>query len=124
MKFTNIRVTNFENAFRGMRNPKESYHLIDSKFGLGDMTWNEADYDVVEEWLDFLNVDRVDIATRDEVFEQVDNWLLENGVLYTDNNCGEYEKACFRYKNELCKICYKFLAKLLSYVFLFPQLYF
>ena len=42
----------------------------------------------------------------------------------THNNCGEYERACFRYKNALCKICYKFLAKLLSYVFLFPQLYF
>jgi hypothetical protein len=34
MKFENIRVMNFENAFRGMRNPKESYHLIDSYFGL------------------------------------------------------------------------------------------
>lgn len=34
MKFENIRVMNFENALRGMRNPKESYHLIDSYFGL------------------------------------------------------------------------------------------
>lgn len=34
MKFENIRVMNFENALRGMRNPKESYRLIDSYFGL------------------------------------------------------------------------------------------
>lgn len=34
MKFENIRVYNFEHALRGMRNPKESYHLSDSKFGL------------------------------------------------------------------------------------------
>lgn len=34
MKFENVRVYNFENALRGMRNPKESYHLIDSEFGI------------------------------------------------------------------------------------------
>lgn len=32
MKFENIRVYNFERALHGMRNPKESYHLSDSKF--------------------------------------------------------------------------------------------
>ena len=34
MKFENIRVMNFENAIRGMRNPKNSWHLSDSHFGL------------------------------------------------------------------------------------------
>lgn len=34
MKFTNIRVMNFENAIRGMRNPKNSWHLSDSYFGI------------------------------------------------------------------------------------------
>ena len=34
MKFENIRVMNFENALRGMRNPKDSWHLSDSDFGL------------------------------------------------------------------------------------------
>lgn len=34
MKFENIRVYNFEHALRGMRNPKESYHLSDSEFGI------------------------------------------------------------------------------------------
>lgn len=32
MKFERIQTFNFENAFRGMRNPKESWHLSDSKF--------------------------------------------------------------------------------------------
>lgn len=90
MKFTNIRVMNFENALRGMRNPKESYYLIDSEFGLGDMSWVEADQDVAEVWLDYLNIDRSDEVRRDEIFEKVDNWLLENGVLYSENNCMEY----------------------------------
>ena len=34
MKFENIRVMNFENALRGMRNPKDSWHLSDSEFGI------------------------------------------------------------------------------------------
>ena len=42
MKFENIRVYNFEHALRGMRNPKDSWHLSDSYFGIeccptGDM---------------------------------------------------------------------------------------
>ena len=40
MKFNNIRVYNFENALRGMRNPKESWHKSDSLYGLG--TWDDA----------------------------------------------------------------------------------
>jgi hypothetical protein len=34
MKFDNIRVYNFENALRGMRNPKESWNLSDSYYGI------------------------------------------------------------------------------------------
>lgn len=41
MNFTNVRVSNFENALRGMRNPKESYHLIDSYFGI-ECDWENA----------------------------------------------------------------------------------
>ena len=34
MKFENLRITNIENAIRGMRNPKESYHLSDTVSGI------------------------------------------------------------------------------------------
>lgn len=34
MNIENIRVFNFENALRGMRNPKESWHLSDSYYGI------------------------------------------------------------------------------------------
>ena len=34
MKFENIRVYNFENALRGMRNPLASWKKIDSEFGV------------------------------------------------------------------------------------------
>ena len=33
MKFENIKVMNFNNALRGMRNPLESYHLSDTYYG-------------------------------------------------------------------------------------------
>lgn len=90
MKFTNIRVMNFENAFRGMRNPKNSWHLSDSAFGMGSQEYCEADVDVVEEWIDFLGIDRTNSKRRDDAFEKIDNWLLNNGILHSDNNCIEY----------------------------------
>ncbi len=34
MKFENIRVYNFENALRGMRNPLASWKKIDGEFGV------------------------------------------------------------------------------------------
>lgn len=34
MKFENVRVFNFEGAIRGMRNPKDSWHKLDSFFGI------------------------------------------------------------------------------------------
>ena len=45
MKFENIRVFNFENALRGMRNPLESWKSSDSKFGIynGDDAWDLAE---------------------------------------------------------------------------------
>ena len=36
MKFNNVKVYNFENALRGMRNPKDSWYLSDSEFGITD----------------------------------------------------------------------------------------
>ena len=34
LKFNNIKVYNFEGALYGMRNPKNSWHLSDSEFGV------------------------------------------------------------------------------------------
>lgn len=90
MKFENIRVMNFENALRGMRNPKESYHLIDSAFGLEDMEWCEKDYDITEKWLEYLGIDLADPKARDEAFTEVNTWLINNGVLYQQDDLFEY----------------------------------
>lgn len=34
MKFENTKVYNFDGALRGMRNPKDSWKLSDSEFGI------------------------------------------------------------------------------------------
>lgn len=62
MKFENIRVYNFENALRGMRNPKESYLLSDSTFGLDNLeniskiinNMYSSDEDKIRKFLDHI----------------------------------------------------------------------
>lgn len=66
MKFENIRVMNFENALRGMRNPKDSWHLSDSYFGL-ECCPNE----------DYENIIQ---RCHDQPFE----------IIYKNNDCCEF----------------------------------
>ena len=82
MKFEHIRVMNFENAFRGMRHPKESYHLSDSEFGLHNINYLEEDFNVVYDWTEFLE--------NEEKEAEIDEWLIKNGVLYKDDDYIEY----------------------------------
>lgn len=83
MKFENIKVYNFENALRGMRNPKNSWNLSDSYFGLINIDDDEHDYEVAEEWVQkkFPNypsdVDNEALMAQ----EEYDRWLLDNGIL-------------------------------------------
>lgn len=48
MRFENTDVFNFENALRGMRNPKESYHLSDSRWEDGKYVIGEKDLDLAQ----------------------------------------------------------------------------
>lgn len=91
MKFNNTRVMNFEGALRGMRNPKESYHLSDSFFGLVDCEYTEADYNIASVWAEnekpeyydnFGDYEEERIALEDKY----DKWLLDNGALYGNND--------------------------------------
>lgn len=83
MKFENVKVYNFENALRGMRNPKNSWNLSDSYFGLINIDDDEHDYEVAEEWVQkkFPNypseVDNEALMAQ----EEYDRWLLNNGIL-------------------------------------------
>lgn len=93
MKFENIRVYNFEHALRGMRNPKNSWHLSDSKFG---MTYDEniLDYarEVAQSWTDswVAQAENVDERDKAAVNEDHINWLMDNGILKHDDGIDEY----------------------------------
>lgn len=88
MKFENIRVMNFDNALRGMRNPKESYHLKDTIGGVG--AFNFALDKVTSEWMHFLNYDIREEEYRKEKETAIRMWLLENGILYSEDGVCDY----------------------------------
>lgn len=88
MKFENIRVYNFEHALRGMRNPKNSWHLSDSQFGFSTDRDIPCQLDTVgRAWTDAwaAGLDFVDERDRDAEYESRVNWLANNGVF----DCGE-----------------------------------
>ena len=84
MKFECTDTYNWENAFRGLRHPLESYAKSDSQFGLADNdAWmdeiaNEVAYSYIDNWKD----ERVDPNK-----EEIENWLFENGSWL---ECGKY----------------------------------
>lgn len=81
MKFENIRVYNFENALRGMRNPKESWALSDSKFGF---TSYENAIEIAEEMASFWTIN------SPESKEDMYRLLLKDGIIHQDNGVAEY----------------------------------
>jgi hypothetical protein len=93
MKFENIRVYNFEHALRGMRNPKNSWHLSDSKFGM-TQDENILDYarEVAQSWTEswVAQAENIDERDRAAVNEDHVNWLMENGILKYEDGIDEY----------------------------------
>lgn len=81
MKFENVRVMNFENALRGMRNPKNSWHLSDSSFGLEHM-------DCVDYATDPVVNAYMEAGAEDA--EQINSYLLNNGIIYLQGDLCEF----------------------------------
>ena len=84
MQIDNCRVYNFENAFRGMRNPLNSWGKSDSVFGLV----NANDYDpyideVALEWTDYDGYEFGTIEYDNRLDEYV-SWLALNGTVFFD----------------------------------------
>ena len=60
MKFQNTEVMNFEGAFRGLRNPLESWDKSDSYFGLINIEYDDYHIDeVITSWVENQNKIRV-----------------------------------------------------------------
>lgn len=87
MKFENIRVFNFEGALRGMRNPKNSWHLSDSEFGIG--TWDDA-YESAKDVAGTYSM--IDDEFQEDIFNNTLNWLEMNYRIHIDGDYVEY--AC------------------------------
>lgn len=85
MKFENVHVYNFENAFRGMRNPMNSWNKSDSWFGITNI-WDVSQLDdIATAWtgLKYPNWEQEYLTNRDaeRCFEHYIDWLLKNGTL-------------------------------------------
>lgn len=74
MKFEKTWVGNFEGAFRGLRNPKNSWDKSDSFFGLSNPDYLCDDAEVADAWV---------AATRPDL-----NWPEE----FSDEGCALSEK--------------------------------
>lgn len=92
MDFENTEVYNFEGAFRGLRNPLESWDKSDSFFGLVDLRYpQDAREEVTDIWVEQelkkrnLNYEPYD-REWEELWEKYDLWLWDNGVLQWDND--------------------------------------
>lgn len=82
MKFENTRVMGFEGAFRGMRNPMESWNRSDSFFDLINYDNNSMDYDIAEEWTVKHHPDeKQGTEEYEEIIERYAKWLRNNGIL-------------------------------------------
>lgn len=91
MKFEHTQAMNFENAFRGLRNPLESWEKSDSKFGI-DNDYSTLDYDIahlycIENGITIEDEDHYNIYV-----EKYANWLRQNGIIkwYDFQNMFEY----------------------------------
>ena len=85
MKFENTQVMNFEGAFRGLRNPLESWKKSDSRFGIERLDESQADYETAYEYCINKGLDeKEDYDAFWEAEEKYAEWLRENGDLNKD----------------------------------------
>ena len=98
IKIENIQISGFEAAFRGLRNPMNSWNKSDSRFGISSYPYNDDDYDVTAT---YINPDFIEHSQEwEEEFEAINNWLLENGILKRNIETGAIEYA-FIGKNDI-----------------------
>lgn len=81
MKFENTQVMNFEGAFRGLRNPLESWAKSDSQFGIDGIEYSETDYEVADDYCRRDGLAPIDHDKFYEAEEKYAAWLRQNGIL-------------------------------------------
>ena len=95
MKFQNTKVMNFQGAFRGLRNPLQSWKKSDSAFGLSAIEECDDDFDIAGKWVETI----FNITEEDNYLDfskkqaEYISWLNVNGILQYNNNNGIIEYA-------------------------------
>lgn len=92
MKFENTYASNFQGAFRGLRNPLESWKKSDSAFGVETTSDCDKDWEIADLYCKKNNID----INSDHFYDMEQKyaaWLRKNGILkifdgYTE--CVEY----------------------------------
>ena len=83
MKFKQTRVMNFEGAFRGLRNPLESWEKSDSFFGLRILNYSDKNSEfniAIKDWTAWDGHKPEDKDYEEHLIER-ENWLTDNGFL-------------------------------------------
>ena len=90
MKFKNTYVSNFEGAFRGMRNPKNSWDKSDSFFGVVNLDYTSEDMEIADKWVKAFhpNLNWPEEFTDEgcNLAEKYADKLIKNGVLRLNNS--------------------------------------
>ena len=90
MKFENTEVFNFEGAFRGMRNPYDSWDKADSSFGAFSYEPNDDGWDIAEEYYgnsDWRNSeDPETIKEAEDEIDELQEWLIQQGIRWYKNS--------------------------------------
>ena len=100
MKFENIEISNFEGAFRGLRNPMESWKKSDSIFGIDLIENCDRDYEIADL---YCKKDNVDFSSDHfyDLEEKYAEWLRSNGILKISNGYSECVEYAFIGPNDL-----------------------
>ena len=113
MQFKNTRAYNFEGAFRGMRNPMNSWDKSDSFFGLTDIFMSDALTDVCDAWIEYENVERRERGAEEyshemenygeyyEVLEKYEQWFINQGILRRSDYGGDIYEVALLGPNDL-----------------------
>ena len=95
MKFENTVVSNFEGAFRGLRNPLESWKKSDSVFGIADVNDIDKmlDFDIASLYCQKNGISIEEQDDYDKCQDECAEWLRKNGIIKWDEYYNLFEYA-------------------------------
>lgn len=94
IKIENIEVSGFNAAFRGLRNPLESWDKSDSFFGLVNAENSDEDYYVTDKWIKKEKPKAIEWSEEyEESWEKYNTWLLKEGIIRENQDYGVFDCA-------------------------------